>query len=479
MGFLASLFSSLLKGEANAPAVHSPEPQPDEWNRIGRAKAERVCRALEAIIERDEDVEEDDFTADERDEDWADKVLQEVAALNRAGRWQEARQRLDPAHTPFVSHMGDVGLSAVVILGPEEFLVRLGQQVLHLRGGDVEPLPDVALFAISRNRQWLVLATRQGLSVSAGLGQAPVHTAAWPEGMDIDPASLRSLDIANDGARIALASDQFGIWLVKNGVWTALAPRPGVGDEAAEDARSGEGQDDETTQPPIRQIGSGPHTTYIGSYAQLKARLSGPLGLDASHAAISPDGQHVAYGWQDAPGHYVDRITANALEPVGIAPPRSDYPYAVRFSDDSRHLLSNSRHMAEGITACHDIRTLASQSDDAASTDEYLRAYGMALLPGARFGLTEPVAWIGGAGWSHAAPLSGGKPVFTHFLGSALQAFDFDPRSGLVAVASASGVLHVLDPFQAAEAGRERGYRPRRELLRWIFWETLDKPIRW
>jgi len=40
-------------------------------------------------------------------------------------------------------------------------------------------------------------------------------------------------------------------------------------------------------------------------------------------------------------------------------------------------------------------------------------------------------------------------------------------------------VLHVIDPWTRAEPGRERGYRPRRELYRWIFWDTLKTPIRW
>ena len=91
----------------------------------------------------------------------------------------------------------------------------------------------------------------------------------------------------------------------------------------------------------------------------------------------------------------------------------------------------------------------------------------------------ESIAWIGGQGWSHAAPLSGGKPIFTHLLGSTLSAFDFDPETRRVAVASGSSVLHVLDPFAIAEPGRERGYKPRRELYRWIFWDTLKSPIRW
>jgi hypothetical protein len=112
-------------------------------------------------------------------------------------------------------------------------------------------------------------------------------------------------------------------------------------------------------------------------------------------------------------------------------------------------------------------------------TDEYLRAYGIVLLPGELFGKSEPVAWIGGSGWSHAAPLSGGKPVFTHFLGSQLNAFDYDPLSKRAAVASRSGVLHVIDPAAAAETGRERGYKPRKEIYRWMFWDTLKAPIRW
>ena len=164
---------------------------------------------------------------------------------------------------------------------------------------------------------------------------------------------------------------------------------------------------------------------------------------------------------------------------MGQVSPRSDYPYQLRFSDDGQRLLSNSRYRNAGVTVCQNLASLAQGDEDAALTDEYLRAYGLTELPGAPLGQGEPVAWIGGAGWSHAAAFGGGKPMFTHFLGSALRGFDYDPASRRVAVASASGVLHVLDPFSEAEPGRERGYHPRRELFRWVFWETLDEPIRW
>jgi hypothetical protein len=273
-----------------------------------------------------------------------------------------------------------------------------------------------------------------------------------------------------------LASDEFGIWFVRDGVWTLLAPRPGVGDEDdGEDGLPG------ADTGAVRNLGTDACPVYFGNYAQLKAQFGGPLGLDAAHAAVSPDGRFVAYGWQDATGgHYVDRVTDGSIQTLGRIEAHSDYPYHVRFTDDSRQVISNSRHFHSGVTVCREVSSLAQEDNEPpAATDEYLRAYGMALLPGARFGRDEPVAWIGGAGWSHAAPLGGGKPLFTHLLGSALRGFDFDPVSGLVAVASASGVLHVLNPFCEAEAGRERGYHPRRELFRWIFWETLDEPIRW
>lgn len=480
MGFLSKIVSGLLgKGAASEDDVETYDLA--DWNRIGRAKAQSVCRELEAVIDRDAEVKDGDLTGDERSEALADAVLDEVVALNAAGDWQQARARFDPAHTPFVSHMGGVGLHAVAILGPDQFLVRLGDEVLHIDGGDVNVVEGASLFALSRDRRWLVLATAAGLVVSAGWGGAARPVVPWPAGVTVDPSSLRTLDIANDGQTIALASDAFGIWLVKAGAWTVLAPRPGVGDGSDEDEDGEEGgdEDDDTVAKPVRNVGTEACPVYIGTYAQLKAQFGGPLGLDDSHAAVSPDGEFVAYGWQDASGHYLDGVTDTEIEPLGQIWLESDYPYHVHFTDDGQHVLSNSRYRHEGITVCRSLEDATIHRSDAPRTDEYLRAHGMTELAGHKLGQAESVAWIGGAGWSHAAPLAGGKPAFTHFFGSALRGFDFDPVSGRAAVASASGVLHVLDPFTEAEPGRERGYHPRRELFRWIFWETLDAPIRW
>ncbi len=481
MGILSNIFPNLFGKGSATPADHEPAMDLDDWNRIGCAKAQRVCAALEAIIDHGEDVDED-LLEDERSEELADAVLDEVVALNQAGQWQQARSRFTPAHRPFDSHMGDLGLHAVVLLGPERMLVRLGDEVLHIDGEQVVAVEGASMFAISRNRRWLVIAAVEGLTVHhvpdmpAGMLASPQRLIPWPEGVDVDPASVRTLDIVDDGLSVALASDEFGIWFASGDAWTVLAPRPGVGDD-----NTGDGDEDLAEGADgVQNLGTDACPVYIGSYAQLKSRFGGPLGLDMAHAALSPDGRFIAYGWQDAiSGHYVDRVTENSIEPLGRIEARSDYPYCVRFTDDSQKVLSNSRYGVSGITVCVDLASLADGLNEAPHTDEYLRAYGVTLLPGTHFGLEEPVAWIGGAGWSHASPLSGGKPVFTHFLGSALRAFDFDPVCGRVAVASASGVLHVLDPFCEAENGQERGYHPRRELFRWLFWKALDKPVRW
>lgn len=439
-----------------------------QWNLLGRRKNAAVCAALASIIDEG-GASDEDFTADERSEALADAVLARVAALNAAGDWREARARFDPAHRPFIPHMDGGGLRAVVILGPDHFLVRRRSDVLRIDGDTVQVLDDVGAFAISRDRRWLVLATARGLVVQRDLGGRAQWTIAWPEGGAVDPRRLESLDIANDGTSLVFASDTVGIWSLQRGTWIRVAPRPGVGDVNDDD-------DDEAGELPNADARC---DIQVGSYARLRAAMVGQIGIDGTHAAISPDGRLIAYGWQDAiDGHHVDRMVPGGLEPLGTIAPRSDYPYFVRFTDDSTRVLSNSRHRLSGVTVSPAVASLG--GDEAVpTTDEYLRAYAIALMPGALFGRGEPVAWIGGAGWSHAAPLGGGKPVFTQFLGSVLNGSDYDPVSNRVAVASDSGMLHVLDPSTEAEPGRERGYRPRRELYRWILWDHLEAPIRW
>ncbi len=414
----------------------------DQWNDVGRKKNARVCAAFDKIIDKGGSSKED-LTGDDRSEELADAVLAEVVALNKAGQWREARERFDPAHGPFIPHMEktEQGITAAVILGPDTFLVRRGDwsedgPTFLLTEKGLEPIAGVVGFAMSRNRKLLAIADAEGISINEGFRGKRARTIAWPEGQVIRPASF---GIADDGQTLVVCNDEAGVWLARGDQWTKVMPREGVGDE---------------DEP------------------------------DVIHAAISPDGKFVAYGWQDAPGHYVDRVEAGGLVRHGVVENVMDTPYHVLFTGDSKRLLANTRYMQGGTTVCvpveslRDIEEYGDLPDDAAKTDEYLRAYGMVLLPKGIAGKDE-LAWIGGAGWSHAAPLEGGKPAFTQLFGSTLDVFDFDPASKRAIVGGTAAMLHVVDPTAAADEGRERGYKPRKELYRWILWDTLEAPIRW
>ena len=410
------------------------------WNETERAKAERVCKAFEDIIERDGGANED-FEEDPRTTKDADAILDEVVRLNEAGKWQEAHARFFTAHLPFVPHMDktEQGITAAIILGADSFLVRRGEwnehgPVLHIDGDTITTLDGVLGFAISRDRRPLALATSEGIVVSEGFRGKRAETIAWPD--DGEPIRPHSFGIANDGQSLVVTNDDIGVRVFRNGTWEKL-----VADDGEEEE------------------------------------------YDVVHAAISPDGRHVAWGWEDSPGHFIERIDGKKVERVGVVGTVSDRPYNVLFTDDSKRVLSNTRHMQSGVTVCPTIESVkgAEEYDElpegTPQTDDYLRAYGIGLLPGDSSG--NAIVWIGGAGWTHAAPLLGGKPAFTHLFGSSMNAFDYDPVSKRAIVGSASGVLHVMDPATRAEPGRARGYHPRRELYRWIFWDTLKTPIRW
>jgi hypothetical protein len=405
------------------------------WNETERSKAERVCKAFEDIIDRDGD-SDDDFEEDTRTPEDADAILDEVVRLNEAGKWQEAHDRFFTAHLPFVPHMDktEQGITSAIILGQDTFLVRRGEwhedgPVLHLDGDTITKLEGVVGFALSRDRRHLALATSEGVIVSEGFRGKRTETIPWPAGGE--PIRPHAFGIANDGKSLVIANDEVGVRVFRDSRWERLAA---------------DVEEDES--------------------------------CDGVHAAISPDGRFVAWAWDDAPGHYVDQIDGKKAERVGVVGTVSDDPCNVVFSDDSKRILSSTRHMQSGVTVCPTIDSVQGTvdyddlPDGTPHTDEYLRAYGLGLLPGG-------LVWIGGAGWTHAAPLLGGKPAFTHLFGSSMNAIDYDPASKRAVVASASGVLHVMDPAVRAEPGRARGYKPRKELYRWIFWDTLKSPIRW
>lgn len=412
-----------------------------DWNRQGRVENERICRLFDRVIEQGGTMDEDP-AADARSHAVADAVLAEVVALNATGDWRAARRRFDPAHGPFIPHMERtaLGLGQVSILGPDEFLVRRGAwfergALLHIVDGHVSTFDAVLGFGRSRNRRWVAIATCEGVVVSEGWQGTVRHRMRWPEGHATRPIAC---EVSDTGDRLLASSDE-GVWLWWDGAWSRLVPRA---DEPAE-------------------------------------------GRELTHAALSPDGGFAAYGWKDAPGHFVDKLEGGRPRRIGVVEAMASDPWAVRFDDDSQHLLSNSRVGDAGATVHASIEQLRGRGGGDARprrmpvTDDYLPAHSLCTLPGALFGRDEQVAWICGQAWSHAVPIDGGPPVFSQFFGSALRGVDVDPDTGVAAVASNSGMLHVLDLRSSSEPGQARGYKPRRELYRWLFWDTLNTPIRW
>lgn len=419
----------------------------DEWNKQGRATNQAVCAALAGAIEEGHDCDID-LTEDNRSEALANAVLKEVVAENDKGTWQNARRRFDPAHGPFVPHMEATeseGFGAVSILGADSFLVRRDDTTLHMDGDSIAPLEGVHGFARSRDRRWLALACDGFIEVRPSLHAPADFKLPWPGG---EPFSPQSFEIANDGQTMLISEVSDGIWVSQNGEWIDLVDR--IRSDGSDDLD----EDDD------------PHHL---------------------HGALSPDGKLIAYGWQDSPGHYVERLTSGQIERVGMLEAVESVQMAARFTDDSLRVLSNTlADMYKGVTVAPLVESLLGKEayDDLPEgtprVDELLPAYALTSLPGSVLGLGDAIAWICGAGWCHGRLLRGeDKPAFTQMFGSSLCGVDYDPHSGRAVVASSSGYLHVLDPAQEATTGTQRGYRPRQELYRWVWWDTLEKPIRW
>ena len=98
----------------------------EEWNRLGRDYLTGMSAYMKAQYEgRDGDPRPG---RDPRGEAMARAVLAHVQQLNAEHRWREARATFDAADAPFWPIIRKAGrsLPCATILGPDEFLVRIG-----------------------------------------------------------------------------------------------------------------------------------------------------------------------------------------------------------------------------------------------------------------------------------------------------------------------------------------------------------------
>lgn len=459
------------------------------WNDAGRAYYGEFSARLARFYGGEPDVDLD--LKDPRDEALGDRVMREVIDLAAKGEWPRARELFDPAYAPLLGWIkqSKVQYGFVTILGPDELLVRRGNAwqrdgtTFHLRGGTATPIDDVVGMCRSRSRDFLVLARSGGLELRdaraglEGLAGPALATLPWPSLERLRPLGLteaasaaweppgawlrvEQLAVSDDGRRVVVSCSRQGILLGSlhpdEAQWTLLWP----------DARPPYGAEEEG---------------------------EAPRPGDMTHVAISRDGQRLAWGCQDA-GHFLAELDAKGA-PAWYATVGhlSEYPHLACFSDDGRFVALNSCHFSNGATVAFDwdgnrgkALDAWEQHEEAPCIDGGLRVYAACWLDrpvlNAVLGreAKSPGAFLlAGSGVMRLCNTTGAIGMVQGF-GSSASAIDYCPESRRLALASYSGFVHVYDPFAEELPGRIDGYRPRRELARWILWEHLPNgPIRW
>jgi hypothetical protein len=480
------------KAAALAPPANASDLSA-AWNDAGRAYfTEYSARIARYYGENDRDVDLD--VRDPRSEEMGDQVIRAVIDLNAKGQWQRAREQFDPAYLPLMGWIKQTNrtLGFVTIIGPDELLVRRGSAwqddgvMFHLRGGTATPVPDVRAVCRSRNRDYLVLARKAGLEVRdarAGVDafvEPPIATLPWPDLASLRPGGTGDLppDIAADVARLLegaeldieqMQCDDDGTHIVvscyRQGILLAST---------------------DPSEPPWTVLWPSVDARYHDD------PRDPPRAGDMTHVAISPDGTRLAFGNQDR-GHFLAEIKDGVPSWYATVGHLSEYPHFACFSHDGRYTALNSCHFYNGATIAFDWegnrgKTLGTyeQHAEAPCIDGSLRVYAGCWLD-------KPVldAILGRSAKSPGAFALAGSGVmrlctpngaigFVQGFGSSAGSMDFCPESRRLALASYSGFVHVYDPYEEELPGRIDGWRPRRELTRWIMWEHLPNgPIRW
>ena len=429
----------------------------EKWNASGRSYITELNKVI--AESREGQKEPKRWPKDSRTVEQARLVISLVEDEERKGRWSAENPVVDRAHEPFIDMLGDVcqNLSFVTILGTDEFLVRLGTAyqpgpTMHVRGSQVAERPDILAVARSRNREMLLLAQEQGFSVAKSLDGEPIARFPWPDG--VTPGAIDIVQVSDDGCTIAFVAFDSAVWLGQasgaDSIWTCVYPTVSFL-EKTKDERD---EDDEDY----------------------------PWGDAMMHCGLSPDGNFIAYGSQ-CYGHFIDCIvgmgkTQHWAE-IGY---QSEYPHYACFSDDSKFVALNSCHFYHGATVCvrlADVEgkktNLYEEDEHAPIIDDQLRVYAATWLPpGEKHGGGFALA---GASYLNIVSTVGAV-LSANYFGSTASSIDYCPKTGILAVASYSGFLHLFVPSQAADEGKAIGYRPIHEQYRWVFWRDRP-PFRW
>lgn len=456
-------------------------PDVSKWNEIGRKVTINDCAEFEAFHQGKS--KEPKLSEDTREPEMAEAVLQKVIAFNHEGRGDEARAQFDPAHTPFITELekGGRGLTCCAIIGPEDYLVQQGttyqdNTTWRIEGGKIYEIPDIATFSWSRNRQFFATVRQDGSLVvgrhfddpKADQIPAMPGSAFIPKDLPddcaakfADPGDTQTysrISVSDDGTKVLLCDEQRGVMLLAKvkSQWQPLLLFPSV-ELGVEEQMREFWEDDEEFSP----------------------------FFDMIHAALSPNGGYVALGTQDD-GHHLLRLNDEGRYSVfahlGYL---SEYPHNACFSNDSKFVTLNSCHFYNGVTFASELEVVKGLTTEPYEKhtsqcilNDYFRVYASGYLASSMVSNENGAFLLAGSGFA-ACVTPEGKLLWELGFGSSAGGVDVCATTGRVLIASYSGMLHLLDPSQKQSPAIFSGYNVPKEIGRWVFWDSLERPLIW
>lgn len=427
----------------------------DRW----REETLRYVARVNAFVARGEASDWEDAgpdPRDTRDRDLAEKILDELRAANRSGRWRELRAEMPPAHAPFVPWLEERALpmTHVVWVDDQRVAATSGSpwtteitRVYDLEG-QATLLPDVAFVSRSMDGEIFARVGLRTMTLHRGFDGPPVLELELPPGDLGVPGGIPDakehpiLGVTPlSSADGALVLSHSGVFLVRASEQRRLFPTP-------------EGMDELTTE--AEREGESP-----------------ALYFDMIHAALSPSEKLVALGHQDS-GHLLISLDGEIRGVFG--PIESSYPHHATFSPDGTRAYFNSCHFYNGATVGANVADLVGIELDPYEEDERIhlvedeaRVYA-SCLRGDDIYLGDAYGYV-----RVRAPE--GRDLGRHFVGSTVEGLDMSPDGAHLAVGTAAGFLSVIE-LGAGRPDHQIGNLPHRERIRYIQWKN-ESLLRW
>ena len=437
-----------------------------EW----REKTLGYVAAINAFVAELFAGKEPDQPEDPRTEELGGKVVEVVRQANAEGAWKELRERVPPAHAPFIPHLEAqaVAIEQVAFVDDETVIARVGApwksgvvRVFHPDGAS-EVLHGVQAAGVSPGGDFVALVFEERCEVRERLDGPALHTFALPHGMEgyppISPERAEEWEWEPEGCgaivsvqpfpkgRAVLLAANSGVYVLEESGPRRLFP----------DAESiAEDDDDDDGEP------------YTPEFSML-------------HAAMSPDGKHIACGSQDSAHLVYDRKGKRVARfgPVG-----SEYPHHAAFSGDRRWAIFNSCHFYNGATCKLRRRHLEGLDEGSYEEFEHLewlshgpRVYASAwwAKPG-----TQGVWLLGDSGgYVLGIDAESSDLVLRHFVGSTIGGIAVSPDGSRLAITTVAGFLVICDLEQDAPAPHQIGWsrdgKHPVERIRFVQWSGED-----